>query len=119
MIVSMPSFTSEYIGLPIDEWGWNRSGYNYIVVPEGMKPAEIEKRLESFVAKYYSEKDDGKRIYHLQPLADIHFNEVYEANPTGLPGANKSNLIVLGLLGAFILLSCLHQLYQSEHCPWR
>ncbi len=104
MIVSMPSLTKEYLGLPMDEWGMNRSGYCYIVLPPSMKSAAVEERFKSFVEKYYKKDESGEETYHLNPLSEIHFSEAYESNPADTPGASKTNLIILGLLGGFILV---------------
>jgi putative ABC transport system permease protein len=104
MIVSMPSFSKDFLGLPIEQWGMNVSGFSYAVLPEGMTPASLENRFKQFVSKYYSGEDSKKLTYELQPLRDVHFDERY-GDTVGGPGyVNKSSLLILSLLGGFILI---------------
>ena len=61
MIVSMSSFTPDFIGgFPIDHWGLTARGYTYIVLPELVTPQSIESRFPAFVKKYHS-ADDADR----------------------------------------------------------
>lgn len=104
MIVSMPSLGKDFLGLPIDQWGMNMSGYSYLVLPAGMSTQAVEERLESFVKKYYVSEDASRQTYSLQPLNEIHFDERYIDTPGGQGYINRSSLLILSLLGAFILV---------------
>ncbi|MBX2967073.1 MAG: ABC transporter permease [Cyclobacteriaceae bacterium] len=104
MIVSMPSFTSDFLGLPIDQWGMISSGYSYVVLPDEMTPLTVENRFEPFVEKYQDSSESEKVVYHLQPVGDIHFDERYGETAGGPSYVNRSTLVILGLLGGFILL---------------
>lgn len=103
LLVSYPSLTGEYLGLPIDQWGMTMSGYSYVELPQSVEPAAIETQFKDFVVKYYTEKQ-SKHTYKLQPLTAIHFNTEYASAPNGSAGQNKNTLVVLGFLGGFILL---------------
>lgn len=104
MIVSMPSFTQEYFGWPVDTWGLTSSGYSYVVLPEGMSPANLTQRFSAFVDKYYNEDDRARQRYLLQPLADIHFNTMYAGSPSSTGSIDPGQLVIMAVLGIFILI---------------
>ena len=109
MIVSMPSLTSEYIGLPMEQWGMTMSGYHYLVLPDKIRPSVMEERLKGFAAKYQNEKDAERKTFLLQPLKSIHFDPVYTENPGKATNASKTDLLVMGILGVFILsIACVN-----------
>ena len=110
MIVSMPSFTGDFIGgMPIDQWGMTASGYAYFVLPETIAAADMEKRFGPFVAKYHSKEDSDRKMYKLQPLKAIHFDEAYTENPGSAFNASYTDLLVMVVLGAFILfIACIN-----------
>lgn len=103
MVVSMPSFSEDILGLPIDQWGINSAGYFYVTLRNGVSSSQIEERLVQFTSKYHP-KDDAANVYHLQPLRDIHFDPRYEDD-----AVSSSGLLLLGFLGVFILtLACIN-----------
>lgn len=104
MVVSMPSFTSDFIGLPIDRWGTVVSGASYVALPDKLSPSTVESRLRQLVEKYPINSESEKDTYHLQSLSDVHFNENYRDTAGGPAYINRSTLVVLGFLGGFILL---------------
>jgi putative ABC transport system permease protein len=104
MVISMASLSKELLGFAIDQWGLNSSGYTYIVLPESITKDNIESRFKDFVAKYYVKETERKQTYFLQPLAKIHFDPKYNDNVV-----EKSDLIILGVLGIFILsIACIN-----------
>lgn len=104
MVVSLPSLTEKFLGLPIDQWGMKVAGYSYVVLPETLSKATIEERMVAFEKKYHRPEDVDKDTYKLQPLADIHFNNLYPTNMMQKPDISFNNLVVLMMLGGFILL---------------
>ena len=104
MIASMPSLTKEFIGLPLDNWQMNMAGYSYVILPEGMKPADLQKRFADFVKKYNKSEPNQSRAFDLFPLAEIHFDQKYQSNDDELNGISESSLVVMSLLGIFILV---------------
>ena len=98
--VSFSSFKS-YMPWLADEGFWRgiSSGMQcYVVLQPHLSPAEAEEALS-----YYSEKypigPDTKAYYSLQPLSDIHYNEVYGGT------MDKSLLWVLAAIGFFLLVT--------------
>ncbi|MCJ7679274.1 MAG: ABC transporter permease, partial [Candidatus Aminicenantes bacterium] len=98
--------------------GWMGHCYmTYIVLKEGVSPAELEKKFPHFILKHYSPQffaETGKSYaeyvksgdyfygYHLQPLTDIHLNAALYDN---LPRkGNKSLLFIFSTIAAFVLL---------------
>lgn len=103
MIVSMPSFTKEFFGFPIDRWGMHASAYSYVVLPESMNKQSLESRFDGFIDKYI-EGNDKREKYFLQPLNEVHFDNRYNPN-----AVEKSNLVMLAVLGVFILsIACVN-----------
>jgi putative ABC transport system permease protein len=104
IVLSMASFTEEFFGWPVDRWGLNSAGFSYIVLPERIALNDMTTRLRTLVDKYY-DKDEAHRItYHLQPLGDIHLNTTYQATPGSRENIDSNNLLIMGILGAFILI---------------
>ena len=98
--VSFNTFKS-YMPWLADEGFWNgiSSGMQcYVVLQPHVSPAEAEKALS-----YYSEKypigSDTKAYYSLQPLSDIHYNQVYGGT------MDKSLLWILAAIGFFLLVT--------------
>ena len=110
MIVSWPSFTPTFIGgIPIDRWTVTASGFVYIVLPANKSVADVDNQLETFKTRYLSKQDAAQRTYKLQPLSDIHFNALYKSNPGETPNASRSDLLMMGVLGVFILfIACIN-----------
>jgi ABC-type antimicrobial peptide transport system permease subunit len=104
MIVSMPSFTEEFFGWPVNSWGLTSSGYAYIVLPEAMSPENLSERLPAFVDKYYNEEERARQNYRLQPMSDIHFDTRYEGTPSAAGNIDMAQLVIMAVLGIFILI---------------
>ncbi len=105
MIVSMPSLNSALVGgLPLEQWGLNHAGFNYLVLPSTVDELTIEERFKSFVKKYYPENNDNTETYLLQPLSDVHFNTSYASSESMVQSVDVNNMIILSALGIFILL---------------
>jgi ABC-type antimicrobial peptide transport system permease subunit len=104
MIVSLPSFTTEFFGWPIDHWGLSSAGFSYVVLPATHTEKQIESRLSAFVKKYYKTEEAARVEYLLQPLSEIHFDTAYSSTPGDLENVDTTYLYVLAILGVFILL---------------
>ena len=86
-----------------DSWGGITSDIQtFVRLQPGVSPADVERLLPAYVKKY---RADSKNIHHykLQPLADIHFNPVYD-------GKISRNIIgMLALIGVIlIVVACLN-----------
>ncbi len=104
MIVSMPSFTREFFGWPVDRWGLNSAGFSYVALPENISTEQVTNRFKDFVKKYYNEEEAKRNTYFLQPLREIHFDTKYSATPGRVSNVEFSDLFILGILGLFILI---------------
>ncbi|QNL50978.1 ABC transporter permease [Olivibacter sp. SDN3] len=70
----------------------------YLALKEGVNELTAQEQLRSLSSKYYEGKDVDVWNFHLQPLADVHFNPDYDGV------VNKSYLYTL-LAIAFLLLA--------------
>jgi len=106
MLVSYPSLKSHLIGdIPIDKWSITASGFVYIGLPGENKVNATENVLRYIADRYTSKNNPGtKTIYKLQPLPDIHFNQLYSAsNPSYT--INYQYLYLVGAIGLFLILA--------------
>ncbi|HZB13452.1 MAG TPA: ABC transporter permease [Chryseolinea sp.] len=104
MVVSMASFTPDFIGgFPINHWGLTARGFTYVVLPELVTQQAIESKFTAF-AKKYSPDDASRTVLKLQPLRDIHFDDQYFTNPGHNDNIDAREFVVMGILGTFILL---------------
>ena len=104
MIVSLPSFTKDFFGWPVDHWGLSSAGFSYIVLPATHTEEQIESRFNDFVKKYYKADEAARVKYLLQPFSEIHFDTAYTSTPGDLENIEETYLYVLAILGLFILL---------------
>ncbi len=105
MLVSWLSFRSEFIGgKPIDQWGVHASGFVYVKIPDNTVK-HTETMLASIVAQnIHSENIGVKTEFKLQPLHDIHYNQLYAHN-NPVYTINYSYLYLIGAIGLFLLLA--------------
>jgi putative ABC transport system permease protein len=110
MVVSMPSFTGDFIGnLPIDSWGMSAGGLVYMALPQNISPQNVNDRFKTFATKYEGKEQAEKSAYSLQPLKEIHFDEQFTGNPGNRANSNYSDLMIMGILGLFILvIACIN-----------
>jgi putative ABC transport system permease protein len=112
MVVSWPSLSKEFTGLPIDQWGIHMSAFNYVVLPQGLKAEQLEQRLIAFADKYMNTEEKDR--YYLQPLHELHFDDRFQGNGAEQPSMTYTSLTVLIILGAFILLvACVNYINLS------
>ncbi len=106
MLVSYLSFEPQFIGgIPIDQWGVHASGFVYIGLPGDNKVRNTQTVLASIVAKYVQTENIGvKTEYKLQPLRDIHYNQLY-ANNNPSYTVNYSYLYLISAIGLFLMLA--------------
>jgi len=92
-------------GFPIDQWGLNANGYTYIGLSNENKVRHTETELAGIAAKFVNTGNSGgsKATYKLQPLADIHFNQLYTNNPSY--SINYTYLYLLAAIGLFLIMA--------------
>jgi putative ABC transport system permease protein len=106
MLISYPSFSSDFIaGLPIDQWGMNISGFTYIGLNNEQNIKQVETTLASIADKNLNVSKDGTTTkYQLQPLSDIHYNQLYaDENPSYT--INYQYLYLIAAIGLFLILA--------------
>lgn len=85
--------------LTTDQWGGVYSETHcFVLLNKGVNPVEVEKAFRPLAEKYHGEDADGY-WYHLQPIADMHFNPDYNGY------VEKRNLWALALVGLFLIIT--------------
>ncbi|MBN9382130.1 MAG: ABC transporter permease [Chitinophagaceae bacterium] len=92
-------------GFPIDSWSVTAEGYAYIGLSGENKVKLVEAQLASIAANHVEkESHKGKMHYALQPLQDIHFNQLYAASNIDYT-INYKYLTLIGAIGLFLILA--------------
>lgn len=85
------------------DWGATTSNFQiYMLFPDGVSVASVEKQLPVLAKKYYKEDGSGQRLNHLRPLRDIHYDT--ELGSFGTHIMSRFSLISLSLIGCLILI---------------
>ncbi|MVM38766.1 hypothetical protein GO730_16485 [Spirosoma sp. HMF3257] len=89
--------------LGFTEWNnTNSSSQCLLKLAPGTNPKRFGERITQMVESHLpATEEKGNRWLLLQPLADVHFNADYGS---GSHVAHRPTLLVLGLVGAFLLL---------------
>jgi len=92
-------------GFPIDSWSVTADGFAYIGLSSENKVRQVEAQLASIAADH-AEKDRkrGKMHYSLQPVQDIHFNQLYAGSNVAYT-INYKYLTLIGAIGLFLILA--------------
>lgn len=106
ILVPYASLRPEFIGgLPLDQWGLNASGFTYIGLSSPNKVQQVRASLASIAERNLNNSDDGtKTTFNLQPLTDIHYNQLYAGNNPSYT-INYSYLYLIGAIGLFLILA--------------
>lgn len=106
MLVSYRSLTAHVIGdLPLNQWSLTAGGYVYIGLPNANQVNATENVLKSIAERNTSKNNPGtKTIFKLQPLANIHFNQLYSTSNPGYT-INYQYLYLIGAIGLFLILA--------------
>ena len=106
MLISYASLKPEFIGgFPLDQWGLNASGFTYIGLSNRNEAKQVQTALASIAKENLNNKKDGtSTTFNLQPLPDIHYNQLYAAsNPSYT--INYSYLYLIGAIGLFLIFA--------------
>lgn len=108
--------------IDLQSWGmWDYNSQGYVKLANGVTPAVIEKRFEQFVKAHVKVEEGSKVQLKLQPLSDVHFNNLYQDSysrqahlPTlyGLMGVAVFILIIAAI--NFINLSTAQSLRRAK-----
>lgn len=84
-------------------WNWTSSNFQvFALLPENLKPADIDKQLLAFSKEHYQNVRASVRTNFLHPLSEIHFDrrfDIYGDHITSIPV-----LWTLFLIGIFIII---------------
>ena len=84
-----------------NHWGGvNSATQCYALLKPNTIIAQVQKLTPAFMAKHYTNAEERKsRLLHIQPLADIHFNDNYNGV---IP---KKMITTLGIIGLLLLIT--------------
>jgi len=99
LVVSYPTFSTEYLGLDVSSWEMSAEGYAYVKLRDGIKPDLAEREISEVMKKYYSEERWSRSSFQLQALTDIHLHPVKARGNSQI-----TTLWALGVIGLFILI---------------
>lgn len=105
MLASFETIRShqDEFGYDLKEWGSTGSNFQvYVSMDPNGDLALAQTQLDGFSKKHFEDRGTSVRIHHMQPLSDIHFNQVFEPLTGRL--VRKSTIQTLILVGIFILL---------------
>jgi putative ABC transport system permease protein len=89
---------------PVISWDWGYNGYySYILTQPGSDPYKIESKINK-IAEDYTQKitqNDGKTIFHLQPVKSIHLNSNLEHEV--MPNGDRGSVIALVFIALVIV----------------
>jgi ABC-type antimicrobial peptide transport system permease subunit len=84
----------------VDQWNSvNSSSQVFVKLNPNFQMAAINEKFESVVDKYMEKEEGSSTVFSLMPLSEIHFHENFDK-----PGASKSTLQGLVIIGFFILV---------------
>jgi predicted permease len=89
-------------------WGNVSSGTEcYVLLKEGIHPADLKAGMKKFIEKYYDEEDRTRTQHFFQPLSEIHYDGHY-GNFAGklMPKSQILGLIVIGLF--LLITACIN-----------
>lgn len=113
--LSVPTSAKTNVGRAISKPNWdgtNSSNQIFIKIPNASAIPGIQQELDKLADEQRSDhaiKYNQKRRFHLQPLADLHFNNKYGIFNFSDRPANKSVMKGLGFIALFLLvLGCIN-----------
>jgi len=106
MLVSYASLRPELIGgFPLNTWGLNASGFTYIGLSNANRQKQVQTALTSIANENLNDKKDGTTTkFSLQPLPDIHYNQLYAESNSSYT-INYSYLYLIGAIGLFLIFA--------------
>jgi putative ABC transport system permease protein len=106
MLVSFSTLRSFFNGQYPDTWYWNPC-WTYIVLKDGVSPADLEKQFPAFIQKYFPEFIRAETKMTLQPLTDIHLKSDLEFEMQA--NSSEENIYVFSIIGLVILfIACMN-----------
>jgi putative ABC transport system permease protein len=85
-------------------WFSNSSSTNcYLLLPERRSVSNLTAQFPAFIDKYLEDNASEKEKYILQPLSELHSNEIYQNY--GGNQVTHSMLFSLGIIGLFLIIT--------------
>ena len=91
-----------------EDWGSTTSNFQvYMLFPDHLTEAAVEKQLVGLAKKYYKNEGTSKRLNFLRPLKDIHYDT--QIGNIGTHVMSRATLMTLSLIGfLIIIMACIN-----------
>lgn len=99
-LISFSTLRNFFNGQYPQTWYWNPC-WTYILLKQGVQPADIERQLPAFIKKYFPEFIQSDARMALQPLTDIHLKSDLEFELEA--NSSEENIYVFSIIGVVIL----------------
>ncbi|GAB4046610.1 ABC transporter permease [Spirosoma litoris] len=100
LLVSFPTIKNVQPDTDLNKWnGWNDNFQVFVLLKNGINPAQLTRRFQHIVAKYMGKEALADKRFFLGPLSQIH----YSSNLGGR-SANLPLLKTLSFIGFLVLL---------------
>jgi len=96
----------ETVRKEIEEHGWGSTWSDencYFLVKEGYDVAQLQQRLSDFTTKYIGEENFNHRLYSVQPLSTIHYDDRYGSYTYNT--TNHGTILALIIIAVFLVLT--------------
>ena len=98
VFISLPTMRTIRPDFGYDDWQWfSNSRETYISINNFISKKSIESSFTAFSRKYYGEKAKYYQ-FHLQELADVHFNSDYNGK------IRRSSILLFSIVGIILIL---------------
>lgn len=101
ILISLGTISEE-----IKDNGWNSVSSDdqcYILMPEGVEASNFEDRLAAFTSKYFEDQEDRPRKLELQPMEDLHSNELYSNYSYNT--VSNAQVKMIYIIGVFLIIT--------------
>lgn len=106
MLLSFKTFEKLFPDWYANWYSTSSGSYTFISLAENYPKERLEDQLKGFVDKYFNEETATRRTYHLQPLAEVHTDEVYEGTTYATPSVLIIAFVTMGII--VLLTACIN-----------
>ncbi|WKN30878.1 ABC transporter permease [Porifericola rhodea] len=98
LLLSYKAFETKFPAWSSNWYNTNSGSYAFVTLKEGQKASSLKSRFTAFVDKYFNEETASRRSYHLQPLTDVHTNELYGGTVYATPAILIIAFVSMGII---------------------
>lgn len=99
-------FSYETIRKDYEEQGWgstSSNNHNYFLLKKDANISVLEARMKDFTEKHIGKENYDHRIFNIQPLSTIHYDDRYHGYSYNTTG--KSEILVMSVIAVLLVLT--------------